>query len=67
VTGDKDPYVRVYSRIIDDPKFETVYDDDARLACWLRLLILADATWPTPADPRGCSPAGRWRTLSRSA
>src|SRR5262245_48921638 len=50
----KDPYVRVYYRIIDDPKFATVYDDDCRLATWLRLLLTADATYPAPAPlPHG--------------
>jgi hypothetical protein len=44
-----DPYVRVYYRIIDDPKFRDVYDDDSRLACWMRLLLVADGTWPAPA------------------
>src|SRR3990167_5297718 len=45
----RDPYVRVYYRIIDDPKFEGVYDDDACLATWLRLLLVADGTYPAPA------------------
>lgn len=49
MTAQSDPYVRVYYRIIDDPKFADVFDDDARLACWLRLLLLADGTWPAPA------------------
>jgi hypothetical protein len=44
-----DPYVRVYYRVIDDPKFRDVFDDDARLACWLRLLLIADGTYPAPA------------------
>ena len=43
------PYVRVYYRIIDDPRFEFVYDDDAALALWLRLLLIADAAWPASA------------------
>jgi hypothetical protein len=34
---------------VDDPKFANVYDDDAALATWLRLLIGADAMWPAPA------------------
>lgn len=49
MTAQSDPYVRVYYRIIDDPKFADVFDDDARIACWLRLLLLADGTWPAPA------------------
>jgi hypothetical protein len=49
MTAQSDPYVRVYYRIIDDPKFADVFDDDSRLACWLRLLLLADGTWPAPA------------------
>lgn len=47
-------YSRVYWSIIDDPKFETIYDHDAHLAAWLRLLIIADQAWPAPAHlPRG--------------
>lgn len=49
MTAQTDPYVRVYYRIIDDPKFAAVFDDDSRLACWLRLLLVADGTWPAPA------------------
>lgn len=49
MTAQQDPYVRVYYRIIDDPKFAGVFDDDSRLACWLRLLLVADGTWPAPA------------------
>jgi hypothetical protein len=49
MTAQRDPYVRVYYRIIDDPKFRDVYDDDSRLACWMRLLLVADGTWPAPA------------------
>lgn len=49
MTAQRDPYVRVYYRIVDDPKFAAVFDDDSRLACWLRLLLVADGTWPAPA------------------
>lgn len=45
----KDPYVRVFYRIIDDPKFATVYGDDRRLSTWLRLLLTADAMYPATA------------------
>lgn len=54
MTAQQDPYVRVYYRVIDDPKFADVFDDDARLACWLRLLLIADGTYPAPAPiPHG--------------
>jgi hypothetical protein len=54
VTAQTDPYVRVYYRIIDDPKFAAVYDNDPALATWLRLLLAADAMYPAPAPlPRG--------------
>jgi hypothetical protein len=49
MTAQADPYVRVYYRIIDDERFTTVFDDDHRLACWLRLLLIADGTYPAPA------------------
>jgi hypothetical protein len=48
--SDRAPYCRVYWSVIDDPKFAEVYDDDHALACWLRLLIAADALWPAPAS-----------------
>jgi hypothetical protein len=54
MTAQQDPYVRVYYRVIDDPKFADVFDDDARLACWLRLLLIADGCYPAPAPiPHG--------------
>ena len=56
MTAQSDPYVRVYYRIIDDPKFEEVFPDDRMLATWLRLLLTADATFPAPAPiPQGVS------------
>ena len=58
MTAQSDPYVRVYYRIIDDPKFLDVYDNDAALAAWLRLLLAADAMYPAPATiPRGVKAA----------
>lgn len=54
MTAQDDPYVRVYYSIVDDPKFADVYDDDAALATWLRLLLHADAMYPAAATlPRG--------------
>lgn len=49
MTAQSDPYVRVYYRIVDDPKFAAIYDDDAALALWLRLLLSADAMYPAAA------------------
>ena len=48
--GEQQAYVRIYWSIIDDPKFVDVYDNDAALATWLRLLISADASWPASAS-----------------
>jgi hypothetical protein len=49
------PYSRVYHSIVDDDKFASVYDDDRRLATWLRLLIAADQAYPASAHiPMGC-------------
>ncbi len=42
-------YSRVYHSIVDDPRFLTIYPNDAALAAWLRLLMTADATFPAPA------------------
>jgi hypothetical protein len=50
-------YSRVHHSIIDDPRFEHVYPNDAALAAWLRLLLVADATFPAPAPwPLGLRP-----------
>ena len=43
------PYSRVYWSIVDDPKFDSVYDNDAHLAAWLRLLLIADQAHPASA------------------
>lgn len=49
------PYSRVYHEIVEDERFREVYGDDAALATWLRLLIIADAAYPTAAPiPRSC-------------
>jgi len=42
-------YCRVYHQIVDDPKFRRVYHDDAALATWLRMLLVADAMYPASA------------------
>lgn len=44
-----DPYLRVYRRNVDDPRFEMVYASDSALATWLRLGLEADAAWPASA------------------
>jgi hypothetical protein len=50
-----DPYVKVYYLIADDERFERVYNNDAALATWLRLLLLADGMWPASAHvPQSC-------------
>lgn len=52
-------YSRVYWTIVDDEKFVEIYDDDRHLACWLRLLLIADQAHPSsahlPAGVRGVS------------
>ena len=47
--SERAPYSRVYWQIVDDPKFATVYDNDAALALWLRLLLAADQAHPASA------------------
>lgn len=44
------PYSRVYHSIVDDPKFADVFDDDRRLATWLRLLIVAEQAYPASGN-----------------
>jgi hypothetical protein len=59
--SDRAAYSRVYWSIVDDEKFCEVYDDDHHLACWMRLLLVADMAWPasahTPASARKASVA----------
>lgn len=47
--SDRAPYSRLYWSVMDDPKFRSVYRDDAAFALWMRLLMAADAMWPAPA------------------
>jgi hypothetical protein len=55
--SERRPYSRIYWSVLDDPKFETIYGDDAAFALWVRLLLTADALWPSPAPlPRGTKP-----------
>lgn len=54
MSGQTEPYVRVYYAVINDPKFEHVFPHDSRLATWLRLLLVADALYPASAPiPQG--------------
>lgn len=43
------PYSRVYHGIVDDPMFDGIYADNDALAVWLRMLLVADAMYPTTA------------------
>jgi hypothetical protein len=47
--SDRAAYSRVYWSIVDDERFAEVYDSDPALACWLRLLLVADMAWPASA------------------
>ncbi len=47
-----DPYSRIYWRFIDE--YPAIYDDELALATWVKLLILADGTYPSAA------PLPRW-------
>ena len=49
MTKPLDPYSRVYWRIAEDPRFAAIYPDERHLGTWLRLLVLADAMYPTAA------------------
>lgn len=42
-------YARVYWSIFDDPRFETIIDNERHLGTWLKLLLVADMAWPVPA------------------
>lgn len=48
-TRDDRKYSRVYHEAVDDPKFRDVWGNDACLALWVRLLVMADEAWPASA------------------
>jgi hypothetical protein len=49
MSGQVDPYVRVYYSISNDEKFRNIYGNNDYLATWLRLLMVADALYPSSA------------------
>jgi len=49
VSAHPDPYVRVYYRVISDPRFENIYTNARALGTWLQLLLIADGMFPAPA------------------
>ena len=49
MTAQGDPYVRVYYSVVDDDKFEGVWEDKEALGWWLTLLIECDAMYPAHA------------------
>jgi hypothetical protein len=50
-----EPYSRLYHRF--GREFPAIYADDRTLATWVRLLLLADASWPMrPPLPRSVRP-----------
>jgi len=53
------PYSRVYHSIADDPMFEKIYGNDKALATWLRMLLIADAMYPTSAPMTHRNPTVR--------
>lgn len=57
MTRDDRKYVRVFYDLPRD--YPAIYANDAALAAWLRLLMLAEAIWPVRGTlPRGIKPAG---------
>ena len=49
MSRDDRKYSRIYHEAVDDPKFRKVWGDDACLALWVRLLVMADEAWPSSA------------------
>jgi len=49
MTGGGRPYARLYLDLVDDPKFAGIYEDDRHLAAFVRLLMIAEASWPASA------------------
>ena len=42
-------FSKVYHDARDDRRFREVWHDDAALALWIRLLVQANESWPSPA------------------
>lgn len=49
------PYARLYLDLVDDEKFEGIYEDDHHFAAFCRLLMIAEGAWPASAH----LPSGR--------
>lgn len=57
-------FVRVYHEDLI-ANYTEIWDDDRALATWLRLLVIADKLWPSPAElPRGISRASLDKLVS---
>ncbi len=50
MSGQSDPYIRIYLRVRDDPRFEHAYSCDACWAAYSRLLMDAEAAFPASAS-----------------
>jgi hypothetical protein len=61
VSGQDDPYSRIYWRLADE--FPRVWDDDRALAAYTRLLVVADGAWPSAAAIPVGVPPRTWRSL----
>ena len=60
MSGQDDPYSRLYWRVKGDKRFEHVYGCDPCWAAYTRLLIDAEASYPAPASlPRTLKPHAR--------
>ena len=63
--GERAPYSRVYWTIADDERFADVYNSAVALGTWLRLLLIADQSWPASAPiPVGTSTRGLQKLVS---
>jgi hypothetical protein len=52
----RDPFVTVRRSVVDDPRFATIYRDNAAFGAFVKLMISADAAWPTSAEvPAWCA------------
>lgn len=52
------PYSRLYHSLPGDPKFADIFDNDAALAAYVRMLLVADQSYPHAGQvPAGCRPA----------
>lgn len=62
--SERQPYSRVYWRVLDDVRFDTVRHDMRHFGSWALLLVVADMAYPAPAFVPPVVPGKSLRALA---